>query len=205
MSSTTDNDDVNKRITALESLVQKQSKVIAQTGQRLMEIQIKNIKGRMDDSAKPQPPIDLSDYTTNDDIVQLVTELQTQLDSLEDRTMRRVYNLTLQYDEETLAPMMNRDGELPPFPLPGTLLEFKELSKTELVKLGVFYEIILPNEQELALALEQDNTKDAILDISKNKDIEEMSKLFDEDQVNEIYDELARYFGLKHKRNSDGW
>ncbi|RCK56022.1 Translocation protein SEC66 [Candida viswanathii] len=118
--------------------------------------------------------------------------------------MRRVYNLTLQYDEETLAPMMNRDGELPPFPLPGTLLEFKELSKTELVKLGVFYEIILPNEQELALALEQDNTKDAILDISKNKDIEEMSKLFDEDQVNEIYDELARYFGIKHKRKAMG-
>ncbi|EER32263.1 conserved hypothetical protein [Candida tropicalis MYA-3404] len=199
-------EDVNQRISALEALVEKQSKLIAQTGQRLMEMQIKNLKGQLDSSTTTnQPPVDMSDYITNEDIVQLVTELQTQLDSLEDRTMRRVYNSTLQYDEETLAPIMNRDGELPEFAVPKTLQEFKDLSKKELIRLGVFYEIIVPNEQEVEQALEQDNAKDAILDISKNKDIEEMSKSFDDDQVNEIYDELARYFGIKHKRNSDGW
>lgn len=204
--STNSQEDVNKRIAALESLVERQSKLIAQTGQRLMEIQIKNIKGQIDNhNSNQQSQIDMSDYTTNDDIVQLVTELQTQLDSLEDRTMRRVYNSTLQYDEESLAPIMNRDGELPEFAVPTTLEEFKELSKVELIRLGLFYEIIIPNEQEVEQALDQDNSKDAILDISKNKDIEEMSKNFDDDQINEIYDELARYFGIKHKRNSDGW
>lgn len=204
--STNSQEDVNKRIAALESLVERQSKLIAQTGQRLMEIQIKNIKGQIDNhNSNQQSQIDMSDYTTNDDIVQLVTELQTQLDSLEDRTMRRVYNSTLQYDEESLAPIMNRDGELPEFTVPTTLEEFKELSKVELIRLGLFYEIIIPNEQEVEQALDQDNSKDAILDISKNKDIEEMSKNFDDDQINEIYDELARYFGIKHKRNSDGW
>ena len=204
--STNSQEDFNKRIAALESLVERQSKLIAQTGQRLMEIQIKNIKGQIDNhNSNQQSQIDMSDYTTNDDIVQLVTELQTQLDSLEDRTMRRVYNSTLQYDEESLAPIMNRDGELPEFTVPTTLEEFKELSKVELIRLGLFYEIIIPNEQEVEQALDQDNSKDAILDISKNKDIEEMSKNFDDDQINEIYDELARYFGIKHKRNSDGW
>ncbi|RCK56021.1 hypothetical protein Cantr_05828 [Candida viswanathii] len=62
--STTYDDDVNRRITALESLVQKQSKVIAQTGQRLMEIQSRTSRDAWTTPPNPQPPIDLSDYTT---------------------------------------------------------------------------------------------------------------------------------------------
>ena len=68
----------------------------------------------------------------------------------------------------------------------------------------MFYEIILP-DGKIDHALQQTNSKEAILDINKKKDIIELSKNFDEDQANEIYDELARYFGIKHRRNSDGW
>ena len=141
----------------------------------------------------------------NDDIVQLVTELQTQLDALEARTMRRTYNATVQGDDEKLAPITNKDGDLPDFALPVTLKEFKLLEKIDLIRLGVFYEIILPDGEEIDHALQQTNSKEAILDINKKKDIIELSKNFDEDQANEIYDELARYFGIKHRRNSDGW
>ena len=63
----------------------------------------------------------------------------------------------------------------------------------------------MPDGEEIDHALQQTNSKEAILDINKKKDIIELSKNFDEDQANEIYDELARYFGIKHRRNSDGW
>ncbi|EMG48195.1 hypothetical protein G210_1286 [Candida maltosa Xu316] len=195
------NKQLTEKIAALEAIVEKQSKLIAQTGQRLMELQVRNIKNDM----KETPAIDLSDYVNNEDIVQLVTELQSQLDFLEDRAMRRSYNSSLTLDTEKLAPMMNKDGDLPEFPTPLTLKQFKDLDKVELIRLGLYYEIILPDEQEIGHALEQDNSKDAILNISKTKNIEELSKNFDDEQVNEIYDELARYFGIKHRRNSDGW
>lgn len=197
--------EAKAKVAELEALVKKQASVMVQARQKLVDVELRNKKNQAAQNINQQPALDLTDYVNNDDIVQLVTELQTQLDALEARTMRRTYNATVQGDDEKLAPITNKDGDLPDFALPVTLKEFKLLEKIDLTRLGVFYEIILPDGEEIDHALQQTNSKEAILDINKKKDIIELSKNFDEDQANEIYDELARYFGIKHRRNSDGW
>lgn len=203
-------EDINKKIQELEGLIEKQSKVIATTGQKLLEIQVKDVKSRMTelDSGSNKPhSFDAADYVGNDDIVQLVTELQSQLDNLEDRATRRTYNSTLTKDEQKLAPLSNKDGDEPQFTLPSTLKEFKDMTKDKVLELGIFYEIILPNEEEINEVLERDtgNSKNDIIDLAKNKDISKLEDQFSDEQVDEVYDELARYFGIRHRKVSDGW
>ncbi|KAI3406659.2 MRP8 [Candida oxycetoniae] len=200
---------IEERVKDLEALIEKQSKIIATTGQKLIEIQINDVKSRMssmDSNPKSTSQIDTEDYVTNEDVVQLVTELQSQLDFLEDRTIRRTYNTSVINDEEKIAPLSNKDGDFPTFPIPQTLGEFKSLAKRDTLRLGLFYEIILPNEEEIKHTLEHgSNSKNGIIDLATNKDISQLESQFDKEQVSEIYDELARYFGIKHRRRSDGW
>ncbi|KAI5967857.1 MRP8 [Candida margitis] len=205
-------EDISKKIQNLEGLVEKQSKVIATTGQKLLEIQVKDVKSRMaqidsGSGSNTSNQFDAADYIGNDDIVQLVTELQSQLDNLEDRATRRTYNSTLTEDEQKLAPLSNRDGDEPSFALPSTIKEFKTLSKARVLELGVFYEIILPNEEEISEVLEKDsgNSKNDIIDLAKNKDISKLEDQFSNEQVDEVFDELARYFGIRYRRVSNGW
>lgn len=202
-------EEVHNKILDLEVIVEKQSKVIATTGQKLLEIQIKDVKSRMTDlkGVGNSQSLEAGDFIGNDDIVQLVTELQSQLDSLEDRASRRTYNSTLTKDEQKLAPITNKDGDVADFTVPTTLKEFKNMPKAKVLELGVFYEIILPNEEEINQVLEKDsgNSKNDLIDIAKNKDISKLEEQFDDQQVDEVYDELARCFGITHRRASDGW
>ncbi|KAI5957674.1 MRP8 [Candida theae] len=203
-------EEVNKKISDLEIIIEKQSKIIATTGQKLLEIQVKEVKSRMadlDSGASKAQSFDTADYIGNDDVVQLVTELQSQLDNLEDRASRRTYNSTLIKDEQKLAPMSNKDGDEPQFSLPSTLKDFKQMPKAKVLELGVFYEILLPNEEEINEVLEKDtgNSKNEIIDLAKNKDVSKLEEQFTDEQVDEVYDEIARYFGITHRRASDGW
>ncbi|CAK9441388.1 uncharacterized protein LODBEIA_P52560 [Lodderomyces beijingensis] len=198
------------KVKQLESLVEKQSKLIASTGQKLLELQVDHVKSKMAqlDTAKPaaSTQLDTDDYVTNEDVVQLVTELQSQLDFLEDRTLRRTYNASLREDTEKIAPLSNKDGDFPTFSIPETFGGFKTLKRQQILKMGVFYEIILPNENEITETLANGSaSKNDIIDLASNKDVSQLEAQFDEDQTNEVYDELARYFGLKHRRRSDGW
>ena len=142
---------------------------MVQARQKLVDVELRNKKTKLLRISINNLHWTLTDYVNNDDIVQLVTELQTQLDALEARTMRRTYNATVQGDDEKLAPITNKDGDLPDFALPVTLKEFKLLEKIDLIRLGVFYEIILPDGEEIDHALQQTNSKEAILDINKRK------------------------------------
>ena len=63
---------------------------MVQARQKLVDVELRNKKSCSE--YQSTTCIDLTDYVNNDDIVQLVTELQTQLDALEARTMRRTYN-----------------------------------------------------------------------------------------------------------------
>lgn len=203
-------EEINKKVQELEGLIEKQSKVIATTGHKLLEIQVKDVKSRMaeiDSGSNKSHGFDAADYIGNDDIVQLVTELQSQLDNLEDRATRRTYNSTLTEDEKKIAPLSNKDGDEPQFALPSTLREFKDMAKAKVLELGVFYEIILPNEEEINEVLEKDsgNSKNDIIDLAKNKDISKLEDQFSDEQVDEVFDELARYFGIRYRRVSVGW
>ncbi|KAI5955036.1 MRP8 [Candida jiufengensis] len=211
-------EEINKKVSDLESIIDKQSKLIASTGQKLIEMQINDVKSRMkqidsNSNSTNAGSIDTADYVNNDDIVQLVTELQSQLDFLEDRTIRRTYNTSLTSDKDKLAPLSNKDGDFPEFDTPKTFAEFKNLSKEKILEMGFFYEIILPTKEEIDEVLQNDdqsnegnnNSKNDIINISKNKDISKIESEFNDDQINEIFDELARFFGLKLRRVSDGW
>lgn len=53
------------------------------------------------------------DYVTGDDIVELVTELQGQLDLIENRSIRRQANGFAINDDDAIAPLASTDGSIP--------------------------------------------------------------------------------------------
>ncbi|CAI5759401.1 unnamed protein product [Candida verbasci] len=203
-----DFNEINQKIANLQEIVSKQSKLIATTGQKLIEVQVQDVKTRMANFDKNQQQHQQQqqpseDFINSEDVVQLVTELQTQLDGLEDRSMRRTYNAAITSDDEKLAPMTNKDGDFPDFKLPTTFKEFKELKKLDIINLGLFYEILLPNEEEInQTESRQDIDK---INSQKSEKLEDFSKGFTESQVDEIFDELARFFGLRNRRGIDGY
>lgn len=156
LSSTMDVKQLEQKVNELSSIVEKQSILISKTGQQLVEIQVKSVKDKMSNLDVKQP--DLSDYVTNEDIVQLVGELQTQLDYLEDRSINRLVNSKLKTDDQEIAPISNKDGDLSDL-LPKTVGDFKKLAHEDIIKLGEFYELVLPNEDNLNKLLEDNNLK----------------------------------------------
>ncbi|KAI5965846.1 MRP8 [Candida pseudojiufengensis] len=205
--------DLPKKIQDLESIFEIQSKLIATTKQKLIELQLNEVKSKMKqlDTNNNIESTNTSDFVNNEDIVQLVTELQSQLDSFEDRTLRRTYNSSLNSNTDKIAPLSNKDGDFPDFQIPITIDEFKNLSKEKVIEMGFFYEIILPTKEEIDQVLnsdenkEQNNSKIDIININKNKNISQILSEFSDEQVDEIFDDLARFFGIKLRRVSDGW
>lgn len=119
----------------LQEDVLKQKKVLQKTTQQLLEYQVEDTRRKLQELPTPNAEIDLSDYTTNDDIIQLVGELQGQLDIVEERAIRRTANSTITLDSERkLAPLRNNDGEeLLDFPT--TLKQFSEIDDDLLIEL----------------------------------------------------------------------
>ncbi|EGW35621.1 uncharacterized protein SPAPADRAFT_58835 [Spathaspora passalidarum NRRL Y-27907] len=208
-------EQLNEQVAKLSGLVERQSKIIAETGEQVLQLQVKDVKTRMSalDMKPQQPEIDLTDYINNEDIVQLVTELQTQLDNLEDRTIRRCSNASITKPSDFLAPLTNRDGDLPDFELPNTLQEFQNLDKVDIIRLAVFYEIIIPNQgseleqqpEGVVPGISHAPAAGATAVENNSVDIIELSKQFDEIQAIEIFDELARYLGIKYRKGSNKW
>ncbi|PVH16049.1 60S ribosomal protein L2-A [Candidozyma duobushaemuli] len=167
-------EEVNKRVDELSALVQKQSEVIAKTGKQMMEYQVKDVKSRMAslNTEQPQQKIDTDEFATNDDLVQLVTELQNQLDFLEDRNVKR------------------------------TLGELKNLDAASLLQLCEFFELIVENNnpEEVAELLKSEtlSAEDAEkLFNPKSKSLEEKLKALKKEDEVELFDELARFIGVR--------
>lgn len=188
--------DLTKRVDALTAYVEKQAKMIGKTGEQLVSMQVKNVKELM---AGGGSKIDMEDYITNDDIVQLVGELQGQLDALEERTTRRMFNchLSVENDEGLIAPITNQDGETPLEFLPKTLGEFKNLDKKSIVQLCHFYEII---KEVLPGNFQPGDEGNGETEEAFWKRMENLS----EKEVDEYHDELAKYLGLR-VRKCGGW
>lgn len=209
--------DIEKLTAKVESLslvVEKQSKLIAQTGQKLIELQIQDVKTKIN-NYEPTKNLDLDDYVTNDDIVQLVGELQGQLDALEDRSIKRSFNAQLDAanpENAMIAPLTNRDGELAPESIkyPSTLQEFINLDKTTIVNLSVFYELIVQDQeqqniQQLLDGKDENVIQDSIKVLEGPQFLQNAGANFSEEEVDDIYDELARYLGIKYRKNKKNW
>lgn len=207
-------EELGKRVDELTELVRKQSEVIAKTGKQMMEYQVKDVKSRMAalNTDQNQQKIDTDEFATNDDLVQLVTELQSQLDYLEDRNVKRVYNSHIAEDADAstrIAPLTSKDGEHPPDFYPKTIGEFKKIDAASLLQLCEFFELIVENNnpEDVAelLKLETLSKEEAEkLFNPQPKSLEEKLKgLKKEDEV-ELFDELARFIGVRTRRGS-GW
>lgn len=197
-------EQLNEKIESLTKIVEKQSALISKTGQQLIEMQVKNVKSKMNQIDTKQP--DLSDYVLNEDIVQLVGELQSQLDCLEDRTIARIFNSKLgPVSVGKIAPLSNKDGELPTFDYyPQTVTDFSKLKTEEILELCEFYELIVPNDESLQQFLNDEKLQ--TLEEASNL-IENKTKAEDlsEGEIKDLQDELARYLGLLHRNSQDAW
>lgn len=209
-------EQLEEKVNSLSLLVERQAKLLAETGQQLVSLQVKDVKLRMSDlDAKKATGItheDLEDFVTNEDIVQLVGELQGQLDAIEDRNIRRVFNSQLSEDG-VISPVGNKNGELPEgVEFPKTLKDFTNIDNKSLIQLGVFYEYIVANEQIKDLSeFTQDEsndiekTKEVLLNQSGSAHIENVDIELSEEDSNALFDDVSRYLGLKVRRNKDQW
>lgn len=182
-------EELNAKVASLTALVEKQSKVIALTGQKLMELQVQDVREKIR-THDPKPQENL-DYITNEDIVQLVSELQGQLDEYEARSIKRLYNSKIIDDSGELAPISNKDGDFPP-EFPKTLGEFKDISVKRLVELALFYEILVPEELTKA-AQEQILGGQEVTDFTVT---DELVESFKGQNGDELFKELAQWLGL---------
>lgn len=188
--------ELNEKVNSLSKIVEKQSALISKTGQQLIEFQVKNVKDRMNNLEPTGPNVDLSDYVTNEDIVQLVGELQSQLDSLEDRCINRLFNSKVSDNTAKIEILSNKDGEIPDS-FPATLHEFKELDRSDVLRLCDFYELIVPDNNNLDSLL-NDDTMETLQQVQDNLNNDLSSKLVNlsEEEVKELKLELARFLGL---------
>lgn len=207
---------LEEKVASLTSLVEKQSKVIANTGKQILLFQVNDVKTKMSQmETKPNTDVDLSDYITNDDIVQLVSELLGQLDALEDRNIGRIYNIQLTEKDTSkkVAPLTNKDGDLPSSDIfPNTVGDYLTIKDAQILQLCEFYELIITND-------DKDNINKFIED--GNMSLEEAQKLLQgnsgeaniekkllelsSEQINELHDELSRYLGLKFRKSDSLW
>lgn len=209
------NETLQKKIDELFAIVSKQSEVIANTGRQLLDIQVKDVKSKMSQmDVKPAPAIDTEDFVTNEDIVQLVGELQSQLDFLEDRTIKRGYNTHIDNKSapsSKIAPLCNKYGEPEPSNYPNTVEELNLLAPVDLLQLAEYYELLVENEPdaELERIVNSDNlTKE---DAEKlmgprqlDKTLEEKLELFTKEDLDDLFDEFARFIGVRIRRGN-GW
>lgn len=214
-------EQLHDQVQSLSKVVEMQSQLIAKTGKQLMDIQVKDVKSKMnadtEKSSSKAVNVDMDDYATNEDIIQLVGELQGQLDMLEDRNIRRTINSHLSSDDKSglIAPIANKDGDEPPEDVfPVNIGELLNLSKYEIVQLCEFYELVIPMDQQEHLKDFLENNNDMVdmegakrlLEVgADNATLKERVDAYSEKQIDELFDLLTRFIGVRARRGKTAW
>lgn len=222
-------EELRKEVEQLSSQVKKNSKAIVDTGSQLLRVQVdkerRSLKSLNLDGDQPSKVSNTEsddeggheekgEALTSDDLVELVTELQGQLDLLDERSIRRTANVLITADDEPIAPVPGRDGgypddELPedaeddrPGKFPATLKEFKNMSDEVLNYWLRWYELLPPDEAELQDILNRAGAtmEDLGMDKPPESDIGATKE-----EVDKNYDTLARYLGLRTRRTPNAW
>lgn len=205
-------EELTEQLQDLSLLVKKQSEMLAKTGEQVLLLQIQNQKmrvcdfgsslGKIGGKARLAKSIDTTEFATNDDLVQLVGELQGQLDILEERSIRRLIN-SQKKDGETLAPILNHNGEEPDLAIyPKDIAALEELDDASLVKLAKFYELLAPTEGERKKFDELVESEDARLDTFE---YEVKPEDYSKEELIDAFDDLSRFLGLAARRGTDAW
>ena len=203
---------LEQQMKELTERVQKHSKLIAQTGKQLMEVQMKEVKSKMAAIDVKQPSFDPDDFASNEDIAQLVFEVLNQLEYLEDRSIKRAYNshiLSESADSTKIAPLCNKDGEPALEIFPKTVKHLKELKPLELIQIAEFYDLFVDEpyiEDQKRLESPNITREEAIrLSISsKTITSEQRLAMSSESDLKDVFDEFTRYIGVRIRRGS-GW
>lgn len=221
-------DTVKTEIEKIASLLQRNTKAVNETARRVLQLESGDRKADVADSRIPDDG-DSDDGTGagnanevigNDDIVQLVTELQDQLDLLDTRSIRRNANSFATADSDGIAALPGNDGlipgenvseeaepesSLPTSPFPKTLGEFKSLPSKEIEAWLRYYELLPPDEEELRKLLSEAAVS--------SKDTEKLSKeygsqgdaMLSTEEANGHFDTLARFLGLRARKTAGAW
>lgn len=226
-------ESVKAEIDNLASQVLRNSKAVADTGRRMLNFEstgtgagatAKSGSSRNyadsddedDDGARG-----ISSAVANEDLVQLVTELQTQLDILDERSIRRTANAFATQDGDLVAALPGNDGfipgeslapksaaatsvtdkdedesSLPKTPFPRSVLEFKLLPRNEVEAWLRYYELLPPEEAELHSILSKATPSTGA---AAGKDY-----LSEEDATRHA-DLLARFLGLRIRKGKAVW
>ncbi|CDO92634.1 unnamed protein product [Kluyveromyces dobzhanskii CBS 2104] len=210
---------LRNQVLELQGLVKRQSAMLAKTGQSIIELQIAQQKNEIRDlniERKPQTPATLhsedeetSAFATNSDLEQLVGELQGQLDFLEERSIRRVANNNKISPTDAIGALPNADGDLPvdlKVPLPETLQEFIDINDTDLCRVADFYGV-LPIPQSDLESITEALLKDEEVSMEKyTVDTEaDRIKKYSKEEMDVIFDTVARYLGLNDRRTKNTW
>ncbi|CCD24035.1 Mrp8p NDAI_0C03750 [Naumovozyma dairenensis CBS 421] len=214
---TTELEQLKKKVNDLEALVKKQTLLISTTGKNVMQLQLnqqRNDVQKFDETFNAKnnvPPIDPTDFATNGDLVELVAELQGELNRIEERSIRRVVNSTKLDGNDTLAPMPNPDGEIPSLEqkdwFPISLSDFENIPDVKLYKLAKFYERLpekVKEEEDYENLLKRQNETVQINDLDEKEIMKELKK-FSEEEINEMFNEVARFLGVRSRRGTNIW
>ncbi|CUM47869.1 uncharacterized protein AC631_04424 [Debaryomyces fabryi] len=214
-------EQLHDQVQSLSKVVEMQSQLIAKTGKQLMDIQVKDVKSKMnadtEKSSSKAANVDMDDYATNEDIIQLVGELQGQLDMLEDRNIRRTINSHLSSKDKDglIAPIANKDGDDPQEDVfPATIGDLLSLSKYDIVQLCEFYELVIPMDQQEHLKEFLENNNEMVdmegakrlLEVgADNATLKERVEAYSDKQIDELFDILTRFIGVRARRSESAW
>ncbi|CCF59764.1 hypothetical protein KAFR_0H03540 [Kazachstania africana CBS 2517] len=211
---TSELETLKKQIADLHELVKKQSLIITKTGQNVLQLQLEKQRADVNKLGPTQPkvPIDFdsTDFASDQDLVDLVAELQGELNIVDERAIRRTANSTKTKATDIIAPLPNADGETPTvkdsfFPI--TLKDFISISDVNLVRVAKFYERLPPTVEEQQRIDNYLEGKVQDLSISQPSDESILKELQDysKDEVDDMFNDVARYLGLTSRRGTETW
>jgi hypothetical protein len=204
--------------------VKKNTNAIIDTGNQILDIQLDKERARLErdlpttgqlertgkhsetlsqsEKDEDAEETQVSGTLTYDDLVELVTELQGQLDMLDERSIRRTANAFVSDDSDVIAPLPGRDGEIPTEEegFPRNLRQFKDLDFSQVEQWLRLYELLPPNEEELNEILDRVGAK--LEDLGAIPAEKKPSNCYEAD-LN--FDNLARFLGLRIRRTKDAW
>ncbi|KAF5099465.1 hypothetical protein D0Z03_001001 [Geotrichum reessii] len=214
-------ESLQKQIEQLTLQVQKNTKILIKTGQKVLEYEVNNEKAKMHgENAGSSSDINKEtneedELVKNQDLVELVTELQTQLDLLDTRSIRRSANANKTADNDYIAPLPNNEGEIPSISnktdgsdnngFPATLGALKALSDGDVEQWLRYYELLPPDEAELKELFGEDIVNSTSEEVREAVSAATSKKQLSKEELDGQFDDLARFLGLRVRRSPFAW
>lgn len=180
--------NLEEEVVQLKEQVKKLQKVLASTGQHVMQLQMHQHKQEIDDIGSKTHDLQKltpatatiprgSDYVTESDLGDMVVELQGQLTLLDKRSIKRTLNSR---SKSKLLPLPNADGEEHPN-FPASIEALRKLSDKELFEQWNHFEMLNGGE-----------TLDSLLE----KEESESAAVGNKKLLDEMYTSLVQSIGL---------